>query len=214
MRTITVKGGGEAGVKPDCIRISIELSAKDADYSMTLELISMHNEELIAALRSVKILPDQVKTTDFNIQPQYENVQDSCGNWKQAQKGYCCLHRMYVELDLDLEALARVLSVVSGCDACPVCRIRFTLRDPRAAEELLLRDAAANARERAEILANASGCELGELQNIDYQLGSLHADSATNFDTPAEMLRTSKLPSFTPNDIHLSQDVAFTWELL
>lgn len=212
MRTITVKGGGEAGVAPDCIRITIELCAKDADYSMTLELASVQNEEILTALRSIHISPDQVKTTDFTIEPEFET--DANGGWQQVQSGYCCTHRMYLELALDLGLLSQVLTAVSGCDACPVCRIRFTLRDPRAAEELLLRDAAANARERAEILANASGCELGDLQSIDYQLGTLTADSATNFHAPSGLLRSVGLPKFTPNDIHLSQDVAFTWELV
>ena len=128
--------------------------------------------------------------------------------------GYCCSHQMVLELPLDLELLSKVIQNVSDCNACPECRIAFTLCDPRAAEELLLRDAAANALERAEILANASGCQLGELKSIDYHLGRNEPISNTSFGVQDGLhLRAAKFPAFTPEDIHLSEDVSFTWEL-
>ena len=215
MRTITVKGAGAASVHPDCIRVTIDLNARDGDYSLAMELATMQTEELQKAVHASGIAPEELKTTNFNVHTEYETVQDSCGNVKQELSGYCCTHQMVLELPLDLELLSDVLQNVSDCNACPECRVAFTLCDPRAAEELLLRDAAANALERAEILANASGCDLGELQSIDYKLGGLNPVSNTSFGMEDGLrLRAAKFPAFTPEDIRLSEDVSFTWELV
>lgn len=215
MRTITVKGAGAGTFRPDCIRITIELKAADTDYSLAMELANVQTEELHKAVEKAGIKPEDLKTTNLDVRTEYESVSDGHGGWKQEMSGYCCSHQMVLELPLDLELLSEVLQNVSDCNACPECRIAFTLCDPRAAEERLLCDAASNALERAEILANASGCQLGELQSIDYRLGTLNAFSATSFGVEDGLnLRSAKFPAFTPEDIHLKEDVSFTWQLL
>ncbi|MCR5718203.1 MAG: SIMPL domain-containing protein [Oscillospiraceae bacterium] len=215
MRTITVKGAGTGSVRPDCIRISIELKAKDLDYSIAMELANVQTEELQKAVRAAGIRQEELKTTNLNVRTEYESVPDGRGGFQQEMNGYCCTHQMVLELPLDFELLSEVLHNVSDCDACPECRIAFTLCDPRAAEERLLCDAANNALERAEILANASGCQLGELQHIDYRLGSLDPFSRTSFGVEDGLhLRSAKFMAFTPEDIKLSEDVSFTWELI
>ena len=215
MRTITVKGAGTGSVHPDCIRITIEVKSVDADYSLAMELANVQTEELQKAVTKANIKSEELKTTNLNVRTEYESVSDKRGGWKQVQTGYCCTHQMVLEVPLDMDLLAEVLQNVSECDATPECRIAFTLCDPRAAEERLLCDAASNALERAEILANASGCQLGELQSIDYQLGALDPFSNTSFGLEDGLhLRAAKFPAFTPEDIRLSEDVSFTWELI
>lgn len=215
MRTITVKGAGTGSVRPDCIRITITLNAEDADYSLAMELANVQTEALQKAVQDAKISAEDLKTTNLEVRTQYDSVPDGKGGFKQEKTGYCCMHQMVLELPLDLELLAEVLHNVTDCEARPECRIDFTLCDPRAAEERLLCDAASNALERAEILANASGCQLGELQSIDYRLGTLDPFSRTSFGLEDGLyLRAAKFPTFTPEDIHLTEDVSFTWELL
>ena len=211
-RTITVKGSGQATVKPDCIRITLDLAAHDADYSNALEQATAQTDGLYEALRKAEFSPKTVHTTDFSIHPDVESFQVD-GVWKQRTIGYCCTHRLVFEFPLDRERMICALYALSTCDALPECGIAFCLRDPRAAEELLLRDAAANAHERAEILANASGCELGELLTIDYHVGKFDGISSTNFDTP-HTLRMGKIPDLHPEELRLQEDVTFTWELI
>ena len=172
-------------------------------------------EQMMPQLTKEAGATEELKTTNLNVSTEYESVPDGNGGWKQEQTGYCCTHQMVLELPLDLDLLSDVLHHVADCNACPECRIAFTLCDPRAAEERLLCDAASNALERAEILANASGCQLGDLQSIDYRLGSLDVISRTSFGLEDGLhLRAAKFPSFTPEDIRLTEDVSFTWELL
>ena len=72
MRTITVKGAGAASVHPDCIRITIDLKAKDADYSLAMELATVQTEELHKAVRQSGIEPDELKTSNFDIGSKFE----------------------------------------------------------------------------------------------------------------------------------------------
>ena len=107
MRTITVKGVGAGTFRPDCIRITIELKAADADYSLAMELANVQTEELQKAVAEAKIQTEELKTTNLNVSTEYESVPDGNGGWKQEQTGYCCTHQMVLELPLDFELLDR-----------------------------------------------------------------------------------------------------------
>lgn len=58
---------------------------------------------------------------------------------------------------------------------------RFYCLDPSAVNKELLKSATVNAREKAEILCEASGVKLGELLTIDYNWGELNIISHTDY---------------------------------
>ena len=106
-------------------------------------------------------------------------------------------------------------AIVSGCTAEPELNIRFTVADPAALSDELLRSAAVGARQKAEVLAAASGAHLGELVRVYYTWED------RDFAAPTVMTAAGVRPrakaavmDFTPEDIDLTDQVTFTWELL
>src|SRR5574344_1534050 len=148
-RTITVKGMGNAKTSPDYIVISMSLEAQNNDYDETMELAAKQIDYINASLEEIGFEKKAVKTTNFNVRIDYDNVKDKNGNYKRVFNGYVCSHKLKVELDFDTKRLAQTLSAISKCLAKPELTIRFTVKDPSAINKDLLKSATINAKEKA-----------------------------------------------------------------
>lgn len=218
MKTITVKGTGRLSVRPDLIVISMRLETEEKEYERTTELAAEKIDRLNLALEEVGFEKGAMKTTSFNVRTDYENVRDKEGGYKSVFKGYVCNHNLKVEFGFDTKKLARVLSAISRCVAKPELSVAFTVKDPSAVGEELLRSAAKNARERAEILCSASGVKLGELVSIDYNRGNLDMDSDTDYKIESRCMMKAEAclsdVAVEPDEIDVNDSAAFVWEIL
>ena len=96
------------------------------------------------------------------------------------------------------------------------------MKDEEAVKDELLKSAGANARRRAEILCEAAGGKLGSLVTINYNWNEISILSPTRFDSDyltdtAELY--SEMPmlapeSIQPDDIDLSDNAVFIWEII
>lgn len=216
-RTITVKGTGHVSVKPDLIVVSMTLETENRDYGKTMEFAAGKIELLNNSLEKIGFEKKSVKTTNFNVRTDYENVRDNKGNYKSVFKGYVCRHNLKVEFGFDTGLLAKVLSAVSECMAAPELSIAFTVKDPSFISEELLKSAAKNAKEKAEILTLASGVKLGELTSIDYNFGEINVYSDTDYKVGSRMMKAEACLNSVdvePDDISVSDSATFVWEIL
>lgn len=218
MRTITVKGVGNVSAKPDYISISMTVESAENDYDKAMDGAARRIENLKAAAVSVGYEKEALKTISFNVETRYENVKDRQGNYKREFAGYACVYRLKLSFNFDSKQLAEVISCISNCGANPELSIAFTVRNPAKVSEELLENAALNARAKAEILCRASGCEMGQLISIDYNWGELNIVSRTSYEMedslmPLAAMKKCCSPEIEPDDIDVSDTVAFTWEI-
>ena len=218
MRTIIVKGTGKVSAKPDYIILSMNIEVKSKTYDLAMSEAAERIKKLQAAAVCVGYCKEDLKTTSFHVQTRYENVKDWRGNYKQEFAGYACTYRLKLAFDFDSKQLAKVISAIAGCGVKPELKIAFTVRNPAKISEELLINATENAKTKAEILCQASGNTLGQLLNIDYNWGELHLFSRTRYDVEdciQPLMTTSRCaaPEIEPDDINVSDTVAFTWEI-
>lgn len=216
-RTITVKGMGNVKASPDYIVISMSLEAQNKDYDETMELAAKQIDYLNTSLEKIGFEKKAVKTTNFNVRTDYDNVKDKNGNYKRVFNGYVCSHRLKVEFDFDTKRLAQTLYAISKCLATPEISIAFTVKDPSAVSNELLKSATINAKEKAEILCEASNVELGSLLSIDYNWGELNIVSHTDYMLEEKCM---SMPmgamadmEIEPDDIDVSDTATFVWEI-
>ena len=218
MRTITVRGVGNVSARPDYITISMTIESIRKDYDEAMRDAS----ERISKLQDVAVrsgyAKEDLKTTSFNVDTRYESVKDRQGNYKREFAGYACVYRLKLAFDFDSKQLAEVISCISNCGANPELSIAFTVRNPAKVSAELLESAALNARAKAEILCRASGCEMGQLISIDYNWGELNIVSRTSYEMedalmPLAAMKKCCSPKIEPDDIDVSDTVAFTWEI-
>ena len=217
MRTITVKGIGNVSARPDYIILSLTIEAMAETYNRAMEEAAERIEKLQDAAAHVGYGKNDLKTMSFDVQTRYESVKDRQGNYKREFVGYACSYRLKLAFDFDSKQLARVISAIAACGAKPELGIAFTVKSPERISEELLVSATKNARTKAEILCKASGNMLGQLLNIDYNWGELNVYSGTSYDVEdciqPLMVCKCAAPEIEPDDIDVSDTVAFTWEI-
>lgn len=205
-RTITIKGVGK-----------LTLNATDKNYDKTMDTAAKHLEQLRGALVGIGFTKDDLKTTNFNVNTEYESERDKNGNYKRIFIGYSVTHQLKLEFDFDSQRLSRTLGAIAGCIAEPELNVQFTVKDKKSVNAALLENACVNAKAKAGILAKASGVTLGDLISIDYNWGELHLFSQTQYDMEDDCMRmASAVPTsieIEPDDIDISDSVTFVWEI-
>lgn len=214
-RLIRVKGTGSLSVKPDLIVITMELASKKWDYDKTMQLASESVENLQNAIEIAGFEKKDLKTTSFNINTNYESYTDKDNNYKKKFAGYICEQRLKIEFDYDTRVMSDLINAISKSPTNPEFRIRFSVKDNNAVSEQLLINATENARQKAEILAKASNVNLGNLINVDYNWEELHFYSQLSYKmTNSEYMMDNKsVPDIEPEDIDVSDNVSFVWEI-
>ena len=218
MRTITVKGTGNVSARPDYIILTLNIEAKSKTYDLAMSEAAERIGKLQCAAVRTGYNKGDLKTTSFNVQTSYENVKDRQGNYKREFSGYACSYRLKLAFDFDSKQLAKIISAITECGAQPEISIAFTVKNPERISEELLISATENAKTKAEILCKASGNTLGQLLNIDYNWGELNVFSRTSYDVedcvqPLMAMSKCAAPEIEPDDIDMSDTVAFTWEI-
>ena len=217
VRTITVKGMGRVTTAPDYVVISMSLEAHEMDYEATMELAAKKIEQLNLSLEEIGFEKKSVKTTNFNIRTDYNSVKDREGNYKREFNGYVCSHRLKVEFDFNTKRSGQTLYAISQCLAKPELSISFTVKDPSVVNKELLKSATVNAKEKAQILCEASDVELGDLLTIDYNWGELNIVSRTEYLMEEKCMSLSEYSfadiDIEPDEIDVNDTATFVWEI-
>jgi len=167
-RTITVTGKGSISVKPDITRILITIEDTQMDYGKVLELSSGKSQKLRDLLVNHGFNKEDIKTLSFNVDTEYEGYSDENGNWKQKFVGYRCNHRMKVEFKSDNDLLGRILYSLAESKIEPLFNIEYTISDVEKVKNEVLERAVSDSKNKAKILADASGVTLDEIVAINY----------------------------------------------
>lgn len=215
MRTITVKGIGAVSVKPDLIVLGLSMETAEYEYDAAMKAAAEKIDFLNKALEAAGFEKKSAKTADFRVRADYDRRNDGKGNYTSVFMGYKCRHELKIEFDFDTKRLAKALSEISKCIAKPEISIDFTVKDSSAVSGELLKAAAKNAREKAEILCAASGAKLGELLSIDYNWGELHLYSATDYDVEGKCMMPGAADDMDiePEEIKVRDTATFAWEI-
>ena len=216
-RTITVKGIGKVLVRPDYVVLSMDLVSQDMNYDTAMEFAAKNIERLNESLMGVGFEKESVKTTNFNVDTDYDGEHQKDGSYKRIFKGYVVRHNLKVSFDFDSKRLSNALSAVGICLAHPQLSVAFTVKDSTSINEEMLKSATENAKRKAEILCKASGVELGSLLTIDYNWGELNIYSDTRYDIADECLASPMINAsaieIEPDDIDVSDTATFVWEM-
>ena len=162
VRTITVNGEGAASAAPDMAVISIGVRSDGASAAEALRKNSTAMSATIKQLKALGVADKDVQTSGLSIQPRY--------NYKTDQSpppivGYTASNAVTVRLR-DLDKAGAVIDQVVQSGANTLGGISFTFADPKPLKDAARRDAVADAREKAELLADAAGVSLGRLMTI------------------------------------------------
>ncbi len=167
-KIIKVTGKGKLSVKPDLIRLMIELKDVRENYEETLEQSVAQVGILKDCITKLGFDKSDLKTIRFNIDTKYEGYHDENRNWKNKFVGYEFVHSMKLEFAVDNQKLGQILYALSHLTIHPELHMEYTIRDIESAKNELLAKAVADSKTKAKVLSEAAGVELGDIVTIDY----------------------------------------------
>ena len=122
----------------------MHLETQEMEYDKANNSAALRIQHLTETLMSLGFDKTDLKTTNFNIDTDYNNEKDRNGNYHRVFNGYNVIQDLKLSFDFDTNRLATALSAISGCISNPELSIRFTIKDATAVNEEMLRSATAN----------------------------------------------------------------------
>jgi hypothetical protein len=157
---ITVVGTGHVSAVPDEAEFSLGVTTKGQTAREALTANSAQMRELIDALKAAGVAERDIRTQDVSVGAAYD------GSGKAG--GYSARNSVSVRIR-DLNRAGAILDAASRAGANEVYGPNLGRSDREGLEARALKDAVANARARAEALAEAAGVSLGDVTAISEQ---------------------------------------------
>ncbi len=161
---IAVTGEGTVSVRPD-------IGLLNLGVEVTAETVASARDQAADAMQAIQdtigaegVADEDVKTQYFNIYPQYSYSEVGA----PSIIGYTVSNQVEVKVrNLDTVSAVLDAAIEAGGDAVRVNGISFTVEDPEAFLSDARREAVADARTKAEVLADAAGVGLGNAISIN-----------------------------------------------
>lgn len=214
MRTIRVTGKGNLKVKPDTMRLTLTLHGVYPEYVDAVN----HSNSATQALRELLVeqgfARTDLKTLSFDVDTEFESYRDEHNDYRQRFVGYSYNHVAKVEFPSDSERLGNTLYALSHSSLAPEFRISFTVADPEAVKNDLLGKAVQDAMKKAEVLADAAGLKLGDIQTVDYSWGQINLEMHPMEDRLMAPMAARCEMDIEPDNIDVSDTVTVVWEIV
>ena len=159
---ITVNGTGEVRVSADTAVISLGVSARDKDVLKAQQQVN----EIIAAIRAALIdkgvKEENINTDYINIYPLYDYDYSSD---QEQLSAYNASSTLAIRVS-DMENVGTLIDVCFAAGANTLNGISFSASDTEDAKTEAMKKAVADARKKAEILAEASGLKIIGIETV------------------------------------------------
>ena len=161
MSTITVSGTGEARIAPDMATIQLGVTTQAQSAAEAMSQNAERQTAVIAALGEAGLEQADIQTSGLNLNP----MMDYGENKAPSVVGYQASNMVAVRVK-DVANLGKVMDAIVNAGANEINGISFQREDGSDAEDDARRKAVADARHKAEILAEASGLTLGPVLSL------------------------------------------------
>jgi uncharacterized protein YggE len=155
--TISLDGEGKVTAIPDIATFTVGVQTQKKQVTEAQKENTEKMNKIVAALKDLGVKGEDIKTTDYNIYPQYE-----WPDGRQILQGYQVTQNVLVKVR-DLTKVGDLFAKAGELGANNVGNLTFTIDEPEKYRQEARIKAIANAKEKAEALAEATGIKLGKI---------------------------------------------------
>jgi len=160
-KEISVTGEGKVSAKPDIAQIVIGVESRAKTAKEAARQNSDDMNEMMAALEEMGIAQEDIQTVDYSIRTEMD--------YREGEEprviGYVVTNAVRVKVR-DLDLVGDLLDKATEAGANTIYGITFTIEDPRPFQEQAREMAVADARSKAQQLAEAADVRLGVLLSL------------------------------------------------
>ncbi len=156
--TVVVTGESETKQKNEVASFSAGVNAIKEKKEEAVEEVNKKINELTVSVKAFGIPEADIQTQSVNVYEQRDSVKQNISKW---------VVNNTIEITLrDVSKVNDLVDLLNKSGANNVYGPSFRIEDTKEAEKTLYNDAVADARERAELIAKASGRKLGKVINV------------------------------------------------
>lgn len=214
-KNVCVSGKSKIFVKPDSINLNLKLSKIFEDYEKTLSDCDINTNILKGIIKSLATYCLEFKTVNFDINPKYENVLTKANNYISKFVGYQYTYEVSISFENDNKILNEILSKLSKSSLTPFLSINYDVKNIKKVEKELLSKAISDAKNKALIISDNLGFNLGNVVSVDYSLKR----QESNFFLTRELSLERNVGEinynfdFDAKDIEFVDDIKIVWSI-
>ena len=215
---ISIQGKGSIHVVPDVTRITISISHHGKTYKEVYAKGKENSEWIRKILEFNKKPGNLAKSLYFDVSEHIINVYDDEGSGEivdVVKDGFDLTQTVKIDLPIDNVLVNKIVRGVGKFIPNAQVSIGFTVQDLRPYQLKMLKRAVSDAKEKAEIMAEAAGSKLGKVLEINYNFSHIDTYSqARNIHSTEEAKEsTADALDITPDDMVISDRVDVVFEL-
>ena len=210
LRQLSLSGHGEVKAAPDTAIVELGTLSQAATANAALEANTAKMTALIAMLKAAGVDGKDIQTSNFSVNPRYENSISSNGNPKIA--GYNVSNSVSVIVH-KLSDLGEILDKAVGAGSNQINGIALTVADPQAAMDEARKSAVKDALRKAALLTDAAGVKLGPLVNMSESGNEVPVTMARGRVMMDMAAKASPPVPVAEGQVAISADVNMVWEM-
>ena len=171
---ITVSGTGETLVSADTAVITLGVNARDKDVQKAQQKVNETVAAIRRALMDLKVAEENITTDFINLYVIYDDMND-----QEKVVAYHADSTLAIKAT-DMDQVGTLIDAAFAAGANTLNGISFSASGTEEAEAASLRAAVANARAKADVLAEASGLKITGIDQISDSGVYSYGNSAGN----------------------------------
>lgn len=165
--TVSFSGEGKVTAKPDIAVISFSILTEATTLKAAQDSNSAKSKQVVDFLQKQDIDDKDIKTTGYNIYPQYKYPQYG---GQPTITGYQVNQSMEIKIH-DLDKVSDILDGVVSAGANQINQLSFEIDDPEALKAEARKKAIEDAKEKADELEDQLGIDLGKIVSFSENTG-------------------------------------------
>lgn len=215
--TINVSGDGEVFAIPDTAEFSFTVTQEAEAVADAQQSVTQRSNSIISFLEEQGIDDSDLQTTGYNISPRYEFEEQSGiprpPRGGRTLVGYEVSQTTQVKVR-DTSNVGELLSGIGQREVSSVSNISFTVEDREAVVEEARSKAIADAKAKAQKLADQLGVQLGDVVNFNESSNQPRfrydvAQQAEGMGGDAQV----STPQISPGENRITSNVNITYEI-
>ncbi len=173
--SITVSGTGKASAVPNIAHISFTVQENASTVAAAQDSATKRTENALAALKKLGVEDKDIKTSGYQVMPQYENAAcrgGYCPPDTSKITGYQVMQSIEVKVR-DTAKAGDVLAALGGAGVQNVSGPNFMVDDDAVVQAEARGEAIEDARKKAEVLAKQLGVRLGKVVSFSESGGPM-----------------------------------------
>ncbi|MCK9360629.1 SIMPL domain-containing protein [Patescibacteria group bacterium] len=205
--TFTVSGEGKVSAKPTLAEVDLGLYSEGRDVQTVQNTNTTKVNAIVAALKQMGIADDDIQTSNYNIAPKFD-YSDGVSN----VIGYTVSQNLNVKVR-DLEKVGAVLSKAGELGANQVNGVRFTIDDPTMVQQQARTEAIADAKAKAQELADAMGVKIVKIVTFSESSGGTQPPMFAYRGLEDAANQAAPVPDIQTGSLDVQANVSVTFEI-